>query len=131
MLPTKSYEAGYESLIKQIDDLDAHCQELFERSGTKAFVVYHPALTYLARAYGLEQIAIEEDGKEPSARDIARIIDRAREQRVKVLLYQVEYPRSMVDIVARDMGVEPKQINPLDENPIRFIEQVTGLITGE
>lgn len=129
--PDRDYSNGFQSLMAQLDDLDRDCRQLFDRSSTKAFVIYHPALTYLARAYGLEQIAIEDEGKEPSARDIARIIDRAREGEVKVLLYQIEYPRSMVDIVARDMGVEPMQINPLEENPIQFIEQVTHLITGE
>lgn len=129
--PDRDYSDGFQSLMAQLDDLDRDCRQRFDRSSTKAFVIYHPALTYLARAYGLEQIAIEDQGKEPSARDIARIIDRAREGEVKVLLYQIEYPRSMVDIVARDMGVEPMQINPLEENPVQFIEQVTRLITGE
>ena len=127
--PTADYEAGYEALMQRLEELDSYCQKSFEATDTKAFVIYHPALGYLARAYGLEQIAIENDGKEPSARQIGQIIDSAREKGVKVLLYQVEFPRSVVDVVAKDMGVEAMQINPLAENPIATIEEITRLIS--
>ena len=127
--PTADYEAGYEAIMQRLEELDSYCQKCFEAADTKAFVIYHPALGYLARAYGLEQIAIENDGKEPSARQIGQIIDSAREKGVKVLLYQVEFPRSVVDVVAKDMGVEAMQINPLAENPIATIEEITRLIS--
>lgn len=127
--PTTDYKAGYEALMQRLEELDSYCQKCFEAADTKAFVIYHPALGYLARAYGMEQIAIENDGKEPSARQIGQIIDSAREKGVKVLLYQVEFPRSVVDVVAKDMGVEAMQINPLAENPIATIEEITRLIS--
>lgn len=127
--PTADYKAGYEALMQRLEELDSYCQKSFMAADTKAFVIYHPALGYLARAYGLEQIAIENDGKEPSARQIGQIIDSAREKGVKVLLYQVEFPRSVVDVVAKDMGVEAMQINPLAENPIATIEEITRLIS--
>lgn len=127
--PTANYKAGYESLMQRLEELDSYCKGSFEAADTRAFVIYHPALGYLARAYGLEQIAIENDGKEPSARQIGQIIDSAREKDVKVLLYQVEFPRSVVDVVAKDMGVEAMQINPLAENPIETIKEITRLIS--
>jgi zinc transport system substrate-binding protein len=102
---------------------------MFDNSSTRAFVIYHPALTYFARAYSIEQIAVEEDGKEPSARHIATLIDAARTKGVTCLLYQSQFPRSVVDVIARDMGVEPTQINPLEANPLLFIENVTHIIT--
>ncbi|MBQ1953518.1 MAG: zinc ABC transporter substrate-binding protein, partial [Alistipes sp.] len=127
--PTANYKAGYESLMQRLEELDSYCKGSFEAADTRAFVIYHPSLGYLARAYGLEQIAIENDGKEPSARQIGQIIDSAREKGVKVLLYQVEFPRSVVDVVAKDMGVEAMQINPLAENPIEAIKEITRLIS--
>ena len=45
-------------------------------------------------------------------------------------LYQVEFPRSTADVVAKDMGIEPKEINPLASNPLQFIKDVTNAITG-
>lgn len=124
------YTEAYNALIEQLNALDEACQTMCAKSTSRAFAIYHPALSYYARAYGIEQIAIENEGKEPSARQIAQIIDKARATGVRTLLYQVEFPRSVVDIVAKDMGVEPTEINPLAENPVEFIESVTRLITG-
>ena len=124
------YRTAYRSLDERLERLDARCRQMCEASEARAFVIYHPALTYYARAYGLEQIAIENDGKEPSAKHLARIIDEARDKGVTCLLYQSQYPRSVVDIVARDMGVECREIDPLAEDAERNIMAVTELITG-
>ena len=124
------YTEAYERFDKELDSLDTMCRQLCDDSATTAFVIYHPALTYFARAYSLEQIAIEADGKDPSAKHIAEIIDTAREKGVKCLLYQVQYPRSVVDVIARDMGVEPREFDPLKENIVESIADITHLITG-
>ncbi len=123
------YTAAYKALDEELAALDAECQALCEASPADAFVIYHPALTYYARAYSLEQIAIESDGKEPSAKHIADIITRAKKQHAACLLYQSEFPRSVVEVIAKDMGIEPIEINPLAEDPVAFIREVTKTIT--
>ena len=123
------YTAGFNRLKQELEVLDNECRSAIESSTTKAFAIYHPALTYYARAYSLEQIAIESDGKEPSAKHIANIIDKADDIGIKCLLYQSEFPRSVVDVVAKDMGIEPTEINPLASNPLQFIRDVTEAIT--
>lgn len=124
------YTKAYEALVQELDSLDRECERSISASSTKAFAIYHPALTYYARAYSLEQIAIESEGKEPSAKHIARIIEQSHNKGVRCLLYQVEFPRSTADVVAKDMGIEPKEINPLASNPLQFIKDVTNAITG-
>ncbi len=124
------YRAAYNMLAERLDSLDKECKRMCDASESRAFVIYHPALTYFARAYGLEQIAVESDGKEPSAKHIARIIDEAREDGVTCLLYQSQYPRTTVEIIARDMGVECREIDPLAEDAVNNIIGITRLITG-
>jgi zinc transport system substrate-binding protein len=124
------YTASYNRLVEQLDALDAECRQMYDKSATRAFVIYHPALTYLARAYTIEQIAVEEDGKEPSARHIATLIDAARTKGVTCLLYQSQFPRSVVDVIARDMGVEAEEFDPLAENVVENIASITRLITA-
>lgn len=125
------YTAAYEALDEELKALDEECRTALEGAEAKAFVIYHPALTYYARAYALEQIAFESEGKEPSAKHIAEIIRKAKEHQAQALLYQTEFPRSVVEVVAKDMALEPKEINPLSENPIEFIREVTHAITGK
>ena len=125
------YRAAYNDFVAQLNNLDTMCQQMCEASSARAFVIYHPALTYFARAYGMEQIAVETDGKEPSARHIASLIEQAQAKGVHSLLYQKEFPRSVVDVIARDMGVEPQEIDPLKENVIENIAEITRLITSK
>ncbi len=124
------YRTAYVSLDQRLEQLDARCRQMCEASESRAFVIYHPALTYFARAYGMEQIAVENDGKEPSAKHIARIIDEARDKGVTCLLYQSQYPRSVVEVIAGDMGVECREIDPLAEDAEQNITAITKLITG-
>jgi zinc transport system substrate-binding protein len=79
----------------------------------------------------MEQIAVETDGKEPSARHIATLIEQAQAKGIRSLLYQKEFPRSVVDVIARDMGVEAQEIDPLKENVIENIAEITRLITSK
>ena len=124
------YTTSYNRLVEQLDALDGECQTMCENSSTRAFVIYHPALTYFSRAYSIEQIAVEEDGKEPSARHIATLIDAARTKGVTCLLYQSQFPRSVVDVIALDMGVEAVEFDPLAENVVENIATITRLITA-
>lgn len=124
------YTDAYNALSHSLNELDIECANLCKASSARAFVIYHPALTYFARAYGLEQIAIENNGKEPSAKHIAHIIDEAKAKGVQCLLYQSQYPRSAVEIIAKDMGVECREINPLEENVAENIIAITRTITA-
>jgi zinc transport system substrate-binding protein len=124
------YHAAYQALITELEELDKECEELCRNADTKAFVVYHPALTYFARAYGIEQITVESDGKEPSAKHLATIIEQAKQKGVKCVLYQRQYPRSVVEVVAKDMGIEAIEFDPLAENVTENILHITHTITG-
>ena len=93
------------------------------------FIIYHPALTYLARDYGLEQVAIENDGKEASAKRIAQIISQARADGIKSVFYQSEFPESSVKVICEDIGANAVEINPLAENIFANIREIARLIT--
>lgn len=123
------YTDAYNALIHKLNELDIECSQLCKASSARAFVVYHPALTYFSRAYGIEQIAIESDGKEPSAKHLAEIIEQANAKGVTCLLYQAQYPRSSVEIVAKDMGVECQVFDPLAEDVIENLRSIARLIT--
>lgn len=123
------YQRNYEQLLSRLDLLDGQVRRLCDSARVRKFIIYHPALTYLARDYSLEQVAIEHEGKEPSVRRLAEIIDNARREGVKRIFYQSTYPRSVVEIVADDIGGEAVEIDPLREDVFVNIEEMTRLIT--
>jgi len=123
------YERNYRQLDTRLSELDARTARLIRESGVRLFIIYHPALTYYARDYGLQQVAIETDGKEPSARHLARLIQQAKEYQIHKLFYQSLFPASTVEVIAEDIGAETVRIDPLREDVISNIDEITRSIT--
>lgn len=125
------YTENYAAMQEALHQLDLDVASTWAISPRKSFAVYHPALTYYARDYGLQQVAIEQEGKEPSARHLAELIDHARREQLRVILYQRQYPRSSVEAIARDMGAEPVEFDPLDEDICGVIRCLTHQIAQQ
>ncbi len=124
------YKQNYQALQQSLEELDSQVAGSILASGVKSFVINHPAYTYFARDYGVEQIAIEDDGKDPSTRRIGEIIERAREEGVTQILYQTQFPSSVVDVIAKDAGAESVSIDPLSEDIATHITEFTKIITS-
>lgn len=122
------YTAATEQLLERIDSLDTYCAERIKDADVEAVMIYHPAYTYYARDYGIEQIAIEHDGKEPSLRQTTELIDRAKEHGIKVILCQPQYSADKVRAIADDAGAEIITTDPLSEDILGEIEHVTDII---
>ena len=129
MPDSTKYIERYNTLNTKLLELDEEVADKCNKSLHKSFLIYHPALTYLARDYGLTQIAIENEGKEPSSKRLNHIIKHARKDGVKHVFYQSEFPASVVEVICNDIGATAVEINPLDENIIDNIRHITTLIT--
>lgn len=122
------YTANHARLQEELRQLDLRTAEKIARSGIRYFIIYHPALTYYARDYGLRQEAVEADGKEPSAKRLTALIRQARKDDIGRILYQSQFPVSVVETIARDIGAECTEIDPLREDAIANIDSITDLI---
>lgn len=122
------YTEATERLLERIDALDNYCATRIKVAGVEAMMIYHPAYTYYARDYGIEQIAIEHDGKEPSLRQTTALIERAKEHGVKAIFRQPQYSEDKVRAIANDCGAEIITTDPLSEDIIGEIERVTDII---
>lgn len=115
-------------LLERIDALDTYCATRIKAEGVEAMMIYHPAYTYYARDYGIEQIAIEHDGKEPSLRQTTALIEKAKEHGIKAILRQPQYSEDKVRAIANDAGAEIITTDPLAEDILGEIERVTEII---
>ncbi len=129
MPDSTKYAEHYTALCIKLLDLDEEVSELCRQSPHSLFFIYHPALTYLARDYGLTQVAVEHEGKEPSVKHLARIIEQARTEGVKHIFYQSEFPASSVEVICQDINATAVEINPLEEDIFDNIRHIVTLIT--
>ena len=107
------FKANTEKLKEKIAKTDSTIRSMIGGKDCKAFIVYHPVLTYFARDYMLCQIPIEEEGREPSAAQLKDIVKQGKEMNVKTVFVQSEFPVANASIVAKGTGAETKSINPL------------------
>ena len=124
------YSQAYETLKEKLDAASREIREKVAASPTRSFIIYHPALTYYADDYGLTQIPLENEGKEPSAVQMESIIRKAHEQGIKVVLYQKQFPLTVVSTAATDIGAVPIEIDPLKEDIVSEILRITDIITA-
>ena len=129
MPDSTKYKENYAGLCIKLLALDTMVAIRCQKSQNKKFFIYHPALTYLARDYGLTQVAIEHEGKEPSAKHLAQLIDQAREAGIKHIFYQSEFPASSVEAICKDTNSNAMEINPLEEDIFYNILHIVDLIT--
>ena len=102
-----------DSLCSVIHATDKYIRQTTAQAQCKSFIIYHPALTYFASDYGLEQLALEEHGREPSAAELEQIISTARAKGVKTMFVQREFANRNVDIITNTIGARKVEINPL------------------
>ena len=108
------YEANFERFSAELDALDRDIRGVFARRGEKvAFMVFHPAWGYFAQTYGLEQIPVEIEGKEPRADDLKRLIHHARERGIKVVFVQPEFSTKSAQAIAQAIGGQIVFASPL------------------
>ena len=115
-LQKQKYETNYQLLISKIQEIDTKAKDLFSNTPTKGFMIYHPNLAYIARDYGLEEIAVEFEGKEPTPFRMKELIDRARKDNLKTIFVQVEYDTKNAKAIAGEIGAKIILIDPLSEN---------------
>lgn len=110
----ESYRLRYDTLCQRIDRCDSLIREwLSKPEASEAFMIYHPALSYFARDYGLTQIAIETDGKEPSAARMKELNELCKANHVKVIFIQPEFDSRNAEAIAKQTGAHIIHINPL------------------
>jgi len=107
------YEANYRALIRKTEQVDSMARELSLFEGSRTFMIYHPNLAYLARDYGLTEIAVENEGKEPSPSQLISLIDAAKRENIKMILVQREYDPRNARAVADETGFRVEIIDPL------------------
>lgn len=94
---------NYNDFIKELDGFKKEISEKMSKKTKKHFMIYHPALEYFLKGTGIEEEAIESEGKEPSAKQIQEIISEAKEDGISTILVQPQFPKQSIDIIAKEI----------------------------
>lgn len=110
------WRENYLVFEKEITELHEEIKDLFKDKRGTAFIVFHPSWGYFARDYGLVQIPVEIEGKEPKPADLKKLIDIARENDVRTIFVSPQFSRRSATILAEQIGADIIAIDPLAED---------------
>lgn len=124
----EDYSRNHDAFAGELAALDGEIRTLLAAAKSRWFMVYHPAWGYFADTYGLTQVPIENEGKEPGARRIAGLIDQARREGVRVIFVQPQFNRKSAQQIAHAIGGRVVAIDPLSPDYVDNLREVARQI---
>ncbi len=124
----RDYAARLSALIAELENLDAWIADTLAPYRDRAFVVFHPSWGYFADDYGLRQVAIETEGKEPSDIEITNIQEQTRRLDVSVVYVQPQIAGKSARAIAGVMGARLETLDPLAPDVATNLRHTAGLI---
>jgi zinc transport system substrate-binding protein len=125
------FKINYTRLITRIDSISALIDQKLASLKNRNILIFHPALAYYARQFGLKQVALELDGKEPSPRHMKEIVDLAHEQNIHVIFIQKEFDAAFATQMSKEINGEVVIINPLDYDWDKQLMDITEKIAAQ
>jgi len=99
------YQRNLFSLKQQLAGLDEEYRTVLASCEGRTLVVFHPGYGYLARRYGLEQLAVAA-GDAANPGQVQRIIDTIRGQRIRAVYREPQFDSKWVDFISRATGAQ-------------------------
>lgn len=123
------FDGRYNALCARLDSIDASYAERL--AGGQVFVIWHPSLSYFARDYGLEQIALNLENKETSPRRLKEATEHAVAHSPAALFIPEGFPTERVATIADALSVTPTEVNFMDADIERQMNRVVDALTSK
>jgi len=118
------YETNYEAFASTLAALDAELRNMFADKQGFQFMVFHPSWGYFAHAYGLKQVAVEIEGKDPKPAQLKELIEHARENEIKIIFVQPQFSSKSAKLVAKEIDGRVIVADPLAQEWLRNLREV-------
>ncbi|MFH0911640.1 MAG: zinc ABC transporter substrate-binding protein [Planctomycetota bacterium] len=124
------FRANLHAFAEKLDRTNERLAQALAPIRGRKLYVFHPAFGYFADRYGLEQIAVETAGHDPSAQELARFIESARADGVKVIFIQPQFSEKSAETVAEAVGGAVVPMDPLAGNYLQNLEEIASKVSA-
>ena len=120
------YTANGAKLEAELKVLEQEIRGKLSELKSKRFIVFHPAWGYYADAFGLEQIAIEVEGKTITPRQMQRVIEKAKANRISIVFVSPQFSTAQAEAIAMEIGGKTCSIDPLASDYQNNLRRITA-----
>ena len=120
------YYRNKEQYINDLEVLDTDITESLSGFDGRNFMVFHPSWGYFSRDYDLTMIAVEIEGKEPSAGDMMHLVETAKENNIKFIFVQPQFSTKSAEVIAKEIGGSVVAVDPLPQDYITNLRIVSN-----
>lgn len=106
------YAKNLVTLESNLDSVHHDLETLLGKMPQKTIMVSHPSYSYLARDYGFTLLSLESEGRDPTPMQVTKIIEEARQKKVKVIYIQEELNTKGAKLVAQIIGAKVVTLDP-------------------
>lgn len=124
------YNTNKDAYIAELTAAQENIKTTLEQADVETIMVFHPAWGYFTSEFGLEQIAIEREGKEPTAKELEEFVTIATEENINVIFVQEQFNKAVANSIAEEVDATIVSIDPLAENYTENIQTVAKIIAG-
>lgn len=121
-------EQNVKSLITRLEALDKEIREILKDSKGKTIFVSHPAYGYFCREYGLNQVSIEFEGKDPTPRQLNDLLEQARKDHVRTIFTQKQYSTKASNLIAEELQAKVVLLDPYSKNYFESMREIAKSI---
>ena len=123
------YIKNYNNFIAKIIKTDLIIKNNLSNLKNKYFMVFHPSWGYFAKYYGLSQLAIEVQGKNPTPKEMIRIIKKAKQYNIKYVISTPQTSDTIVKQIAKTLEIKVIKINPLSSNWSKSLIYLSNILS--
>jgi zinc transport system substrate-binding protein len=116
------YRRNHDIFVQELHAVDERLQKLLAPYRGRPFFVFHPSFGYFADTYGLVQVPVEIEGKSPTPKQIEAIIERAREEGVRIIFVQPQFDQRSAEAIAAALRGTVVTIDPLGRDVLQNLE---------
>lgn len=110
------YATNLKAFQDELDALDREISEALKPRKSRVIMVSHPAYAYFARDYDLQQLPVEFEGRDPSPRQLTRLLDQAKKNEIQVIYTQPQHSDKGARLIAKELGATIIVLDPYAEN---------------
>lgn len=124
----ETYAENLELLKENIAKLDARLRAVSEKLPGRQLLVYHPAWGNFCRDYGLQQQAIEVEGKAPGPGNLTAVLNNVDEQQTRHIISAPGSDQRAAAMIAEQGGLELVLLDPMDKDWMRMMRQMLSVL---